>query len=130
MTVTDLGVINNSPCNTGFAVNSSGQIVGDSGACGIGGDAWLWENGGPMVDLNTLALPGSGLHLADAQLINDRGEIECAGVLPNGDRHAVLLIPVDDEAKATHGAAAIPALSPHYVPRGTERRAVARRSGQ
>ena len=117
MTVTDLGVINNDPCSTGYAVNSSGQIVGDAGACGIGGDAWLWENGGPMVDLNTLAIPGSGLHLADARLINDRGEIVCTGVLPNGDKHAVVLIPVGDEAQTTHGAAAIPALSPRYVPR-------------
>jgi probable HAF family extracellular repeat protein len=124
MTVTDLGVINNDPCSTGYAVNSSGQIVGDAGACGIGGDAWLWENGGPMVDLNTLALPGSGLHLADARLINDRGEIVCTGVLANGDLHAVLLIPVDDDGKANRGAVATPSLSPHYVPRGTERRAV------
>jgi probable HAF family extracellular repeat protein len=130
MTVTDLGVINNDPCSTGYAVNSSGQIVGDAGACGIGGDAWLWENGGPMVDLNTLALPGSGLHLADARLINDRGEIVCTGVLANGDLHAVLLIPVDDDGKANRGAVATPSLSPHYVPRGTERRAVSPRSGQ
>jgi probable HAF family extracellular repeat protein len=117
MTVTDLGVINNDPCSTGFAVNNSGQIVGDAGACGIGGDAWLWENGGPMVDLNTLTLPGSGLHLADARLINDRGEIVCTGVLSNGDKHAVLLIPVDGDDSANWGAAATPSLSPLYVPR-------------
>ena len=130
MTVTDLGVVNNDVCSTAYGINSSGQIVGDAGVCFVGGDAWLWENGGPMVDLNTLALPGSGMHLADARLINDRGEIVCTGVLSNGDLHAVLLIPVDDEAKATHATAAIPALSPYYVPRGPERRATLRRSGQ
>ena len=54
-----------------------------------------------MVDLNDLALPGSGLHLQDARLINDRGEIVCTGVLPSGDQHAVLLIPVDDDLE--HG---------------------------
>ena len=130
ITVTDLGVINNDPCSTGYAVNSSGQIVGDAGVCGVGGDAWLWENGGPMVDLNTLAIPGSGMHLADARLINDRGEIVCTGVLPSGDLHAVLLIPMDPEAKANRGAAALPGLSPHYVPRETEGRAISRRSGR
>jgi hypothetical protein len=90
----------------------------------------LWENGGPMVDLNTLAIPGSGMHLADARLINDQGEIVCTGVLPNGDLHAVLLIPVDDERAANRGVTTIPSLSPHYVSRGTERRAVSWRSGR
>jgi probable HAF family extracellular repeat protein len=130
MTVSDLGVINNDPCSTGYAVNSRGQIVGDAGVCGVGGDAWLWENGGPMVDLNTLAIPGSGMHLADARLINDRGEIVCTGVLSNGDLHAVLLIPVDAEGSVTRGTAAIPALSPLYVPRATERRVTWGRNGR
>jgi probable HAF family extracellular repeat protein len=119
--MTDLGVINNDPCSTGYSVNSSKQIVGDAGVCFVGGDAWLWENGGPMVDLNTLALPGSGLHLADARLINDRGEIVCTGVLPSGDKHAVLLIPVDDEENANGGAAPIPSLAPSYRPNATQR---------
>jgi probable HAF family extracellular repeat protein len=121
MTVTDLGVVNNDVCSTAYGINSSGQIVGDAGVCFVGGDAWLWENGGPMVDLNTLALPGSGLHLADARLINDRGEIVCTGVLPNGDLHAVLLIPVDGDDNPDRQAAATPSLSPRHVPRGTQR---------
>jgi len=127
--MTDLGVIDGDACSTGNGVNSRGQVVGDAGVCFVGGRAWLWENGGPMVDLNDLALPGSGLHLQDATVINDRGEIVCTGVLPNGDQHAVLLIPVGDEAQATPGTAAIPALSAHYVPRSTER-AILRRSGR
>ena len=124
----DLGVPGSDPCSSGNAINSKGQIVGDAGVCFVGGDAWLWENGGPIVDLNTLALPGSGMHFADAKSINDRGEIVCTGVLANGDQHAVLLIPVGDEAQATRGTAAIPALSAHYVPRSNERRATLRRS--
>jgi len=122
--MTDLGVINNDPCSTGTSINSSGQIVGDAGVCFVGGDAWLWENDGPMVDLNTLALPGSGLHLADAIMINDRGEIVCAGVLPSGVRHAVLLIPVDkdkEDDSANRGAAPIPSLAPSYRPNATQR---------
>jgi probable HAF family extracellular repeat protein len=130
MTVTDLGVIKNDPCSTGYAVNSSGQIVGDAGVCGVGGDAWLWENGGPMVDLNTLAILGSGMHLADARLINNRGEIVCTGVLANGDLHAVLLIPVGVEGNANQGGVVAPSLSPNYVPRSTPRASQSRWSGQ
>jgi len=100
MTMTDFGVIGGDACSTAYAVNSSGVIVGDAGICFLGGRAWLSDNGGPMLDLNDLALPGSGLHLQDARLINDRGEIVCTGVLANGDLHAVLLIPVDDDDNA------------------------------
>ena len=63
------------------------------GFSGTGGRAWIWENGGPMVDLNTLVPPGSKLHLVESQFINDRGEIVGVGVLPNGNEHAFLLIP-------------------------------------
>jgi len=115
--MTDLGVIDGDACSTAYAVNSSGVIVGDAGICFVGGRAWLSENGGPMVDLNDLALPGSGLHLQDARLINDRGEIVCTGVLANGDQHAVLLIPVDeDEATAIRGPATTPGPALHDAP--------------
>ena len=101
MTTTDLGVIGGDACSTAYSINSEGVIVGDAGICFVGGRAWLSDNGGPMLDLNDLALPGSGLHLQDARLINDRGEIVCTGVLPSGDQHAVLLIPVDDDDRAS-----------------------------
>jgi probable HAF family extracellular repeat protein len=114
--MTDLGTSAGDPCATAFAVNSQGQIVGDSGGCGIGGRAWLWENGGPIVDLNTLAIPGSGLHLADAEFINDRGEIACVGFLPNGDHHAVLLIPQDDCDDACEARIADGRINPAAIP--------------
>jgi probable HAF family extracellular repeat protein len=119
--MTDLGVIDGDACSTGSGVNSRGQVVGDAGVCFVGGRAWLWENGGPMVDLNDLALPGSGLHLQDATAINDRGEIVCTGVLPNGDQHAVLLIPVDGVENASSGVVTIQSPTPRYVPRATQR---------
>jgi probable HAF family extracellular repeat protein len=117
--MTDLGVIDGDACSTGNGVNSRGQVVGDAGVCFVGGRAWLWENGGPMVDLNDLALPGSGLHLQDATVINDRGEIVCTGVLPNGDQHAVLLVPVDGVENASSGAAATQSSAPRDVPSAT-----------
>ncbi|MGB9206212.1 MAG: hypothetical protein WCB94_19800, partial [Terriglobales bacterium] len=122
--MTDLGVIDGDACSTGSGVNSRGQVVGDAGVCFVGGRAWLWENGGPMVDLNDLALPGSGFHLQDATEINERGEIVCTGVLPSGDVHAVLLVPVDkddEDDNASHGDAATQSSVPHYVPSGAQR---------
>lgn len=94
--MTNLGTLfKGSVCDIAFSINSSGQIVGESDTdCnGTGGRAWIWENGGPMVDLNTLVPPGSRMHLVEAEYINDRGEIAGFGVLPNGDGHAFLLIP-------------------------------------
>jgi probable HAF family extracellular repeat protein len=116
MTMTDLGVIGGDACSTAYSINSHGVIVGDAGICFKGGRAWLSDNGGPMLDLNDLALPGSGLHFQDARLINDRGEIVCTGVLPSGDLHAVLLIPVDDDDHATRGVVAAQTPAPRYVP--------------
>jgi hypothetical protein len=57
--------------------------------------AFLWEDVGPAIDLNTLVRPPSDLQLLDAQFINDRGEITGTAVLSNGDQHAYLLIPED-----------------------------------
>jgi hypothetical protein len=37
------------------------------------------------------------LVLTAGEFINDRGEIGASGVLPNGDHHAVLLIPCGDK---------------------------------
>jgi probable HAF family extracellular repeat protein len=130
MTMTDLGVIGGDACSTAYSINSYGVIVGDAGICFRGGRAWLSENGGPMVDLNDLALPGSGLHLQDARLINDRGEIVCTGVLPNGDQHAVLLIPVDEDDSASRGAAAIQSPAPHDAPGATQHRTQSRWSNR
>ena len=119
--MTDLGVIGGDACSTAYAVNSSGIIVGDAGICFVGGRAWLSDNGGPMLDLNDLALPGSGLHLQDARLINDQGEIVCTGVLSNGDLHAVLLVPVEGDDSATRWTATTQNRAPHYAPGRAQR---------
>jgi len=49
-----------------------------------------------MVDLNTLISPNSSFYLYWAPFIDDRGEIGGYGSLANGDTHAVLLIPCDE----------------------------------
>ncbi len=80
-----------------YGINSEGQIVGHSKINDGTFRAFLWENRGPMIDLNSLISPGSGLTLTDAFYINDRGEIAGSGVLASGDQHAYLLIPCDEK---------------------------------
>ena len=93
----DLGTVDGDPCSRANVINSGGQIVGNSSDCVTPLRAFLWENGGPMVDLNTLVPPGSGVQLTgDDDYINDLGEIVTSGMLTNGDKHAFLLIPDGD----------------------------------
>jgi probable HAF family extracellular repeat protein len=93
----DLGAVGTGPCSRADSINERGQIVGESThVCG-GHDsvAFLWENGGPMIDLNSFVPPGSGIVLNDAAFINERGEIAVDGRL-NGDHHAFILVPEGD----------------------------------
>jgi probable HAF family extracellular repeat protein len=95
-TLTDLGTVDRDPCSRAYGINATGQIVGGSSSCIAFLHAFLWENGGPAIDLNSLVAPGTGLNLTQANFINDRGEIAAVGTLPNGDQRAVLLIPCDE----------------------------------
>ena len=102
--MTDLGLLPGDSCGQSQAVNSKRQMVGDSAPCDFSSArAFLWENGGPMVDLNALVPSGSGLQLNGAVDINNRGEIAGSGVLANGDQHAVLLIPCDENHPNVEG---------------------------
>ena len=102
--MTDLGHLG----VTSFAhsINSRGQVVGASRVSRTPSQvsAFLWEKGGPMIDLNTVIPDSSPLHLAYAYWINDRGEISGTGVPPGVSvddvetrGHAFLLIPVGEE---------------------------------
>jgi probable HAF family extracellular repeat protein len=114
-TLTDLGTVPGQPCSFANNVNVRGQVVG--GSCTPDGNGWLWEHG-TITDLNTLVAP-TALHLTEAHLINDRGEIALTGVLPNGNRHAVLLIPAQLAALEglTSNAPAPGAVTPAATPR-------------
>jgi probable HAF family extracellular repeat protein len=95
--MSDLGSQDGDPCSLALSINAGGQIVGGSTDCNtlLNGHAFLWEQGGPMVDLNSFVPASSSLTLTVATLINDRGEIAAQGVFPNGDTHAILLIPCE-----------------------------------
>ncbi len=95
--MTDLGILPGDTCATAYAINSSEQIVGDSVICGGTNRGFLWENGGPIVDLQTLVLPGSDVTILETNYINDAGEISGFGMNSSGDMRAILLIPCDEK---------------------------------
>ena len=102
--MTDLG--NLGKTSNAHSINSKGQVVGASKVSFETGEirAFLWENGGPMVDLNNLVPANSALELVNTYYISDRGEIAGNGLppgVPFGDSetrgHLFLLIPVGEE---------------------------------
>lgn len=125
--ILDLGTVAGDACSHGRAINARGQIVGASTDCHSALHAFVWEEGGPMLDLNTLIPPGSGVQITNAVNINDRGEIlamsDPLGVTPVGEEslgHMVLLVPCGGErgdcvntvAAATPATPGIPSFIP------------------
>ena len=99
----DLGTLAGTPASAANFINSKTQIVGFSFACDFSAStAFLWEEGS-IVDLNTLVSPNSPFYLYWAGFIDDRGEIGGFAALPNGDSHAVLLVPCNENEASTEG---------------------------
>jgi uncharacterized membrane protein len=84
------------------SVNSSDQVIGNVDLPTTY-DAFLSEGGGPIVDLNALVPPNSGLQMHEAAQINDRGEIAIGALDASGNNHAVLLIPCDENHPGVEG---------------------------
>jgi probable HAF family extracellular repeat protein len=100
---TDLGSVDGDGCSSARAINSRGQVVGQSFTCdGSTLHSFLWENGS-IVDLSKLIPRDSNVELVDPLSINDRGEIAGIGLPPGctlaiGDTtcgHAFVLIPCE-----------------------------------
>ena len=101
--MTDLGVLEGDLCSIAYNINSGGQTIGTSDDCsGNNAHAILWENGS-ISDLNTLIPAGSGVQLTVGLGINEQGQIAAQGVLPNGDIHAFLLTPCDENHSGVEG---------------------------
>jgi len=110
----DLGGLDGFACNVPFSVNVARQVVGISHDCSFDqASAFLWEPGGPMIDLNAFVPPGSDLLLRNATNINDRGEIALVAERSNGDHRAVLLIPCDVRVDGASCRLAAPLSSQH-----------------
>jgi len=108
--MTDLGRLYSDACSNAVSINSKSQVVGCSSDCTNCLHPFLWEGGGPMIDLNAFVPPGSDVQLTFAVSINDRGEIACFGKPPgapprDGDSQApvFLLVPCDDEHSDEEG---------------------------
>ncbi len=102
--MTDLGTLDADSCSDAFVINILGQVVGLSFNCGEDGSrAYVWEDG-EMTDLNAFLPPDSDLQLTAGKYTNDRGVISASGVLPNGDEHAVVLIPCAGNAAGCRAA--------------------------
>jgi probable HAF family extracellular repeat protein len=101
----DLGTVGADRCAEAYSINSHGQVVGESGDCGgpLPNHGWVWENSGPVVNLNSLIVPSSQIRFGHAVFINDRGEISGDGYLPNGDVRAIVLIPCDENHPDVEG---------------------------
>jgi probable HAF family extracellular repeat protein len=97
--MTDLG--NLGVTSFGYTLNSRTQVVGASQVNSTTVHAFLWEKGGPMVDLNDLISPKSDVILIEPNAIADSGEIAVNG-LPAGCTnldtcgHPYVLIPDGD----------------------------------
>ncbi len=100
----DLGVVGNDPCSSAHSINAKGQVVGESASdCSSPPNrSFLWDDGA-IFDLNALIPPGSPLYVQSADTINDRGEIAASGVDANGNQHAALLIPCDENHPGVEG---------------------------
>jgi probable HAF family extracellular repeat protein len=75
-------------------VNDSGVVVGTMKASGglSNNHAWVYQDG-VVTNLNSVVVPGSGLHIAFAYAINNVGQIAGVAVDAQGFSHGVLLTP-------------------------------------
>ena len=118
--MTDLGSLADDGCSNAESINAKGQIVGQSFPCDeTTSHPYIWENGGPMVDLNTLILPGSDLQLYEPLFISDQGEIAGFAFLPSGDAHAVVLIPKKGDDHSMESATVAPPIEAASAVRST-----------
>ena len=100
----DLGTVGGDPNSEAFVINSRRQVVGATQDDNFNYvHAFLWERGS-MADLNALLVPLDGnVQLNAAVGLNERGEIVAQGTLPNGDQHAYVLVPCDENHQDVNG---------------------------
>jgi probable HAF family extracellular repeat protein len=96
--MTDIGAVGDDACSIPHFMNARGQVVGASGCTSAGFEVhgFLWQPGASIIDLNDFVPAGSDIQVTDGETINDSGVIAGSGLLPNGDFHAIVLVPCGD----------------------------------
>lgn len=95
--IADLGVIGDDSESEAYSINNHGLIVGLDFDRSIGDlRGWISDNGGALVDLNTLIRKPHGLYVIGAHYINDRGVIAAQAVTGAGEEHTVVLVPENE----------------------------------
>jgi probable HAF family extracellular repeat protein len=90
--ITNLGTLPGDCDSSAYAINSKGQIIGDSYDCDtFSPRPFLWENG-HMYGFNIVPPAGTQLMLSEPASINDQGEIVGFSLLDTGYQ-AFLLVP-------------------------------------
>jgi probable HAF family extracellular repeat protein len=93
----DLGALGPNLISQALGVNNRDQVVGTSQlqvGSALANHAFIWQ-GGKMLDLNNMVVPGTTLTLTIAQDINDRGEITGQATTPAGATVAFEAFPVN-----------------------------------
>jgi probable HAF family extracellular repeat protein len=126
----DLGKLPGDCSSEAVAINASGQIIGNSSPdCNSDGVGVLWNDGGAPISLNTLVTPASDIDVTFPVYINDQGEIVAHAALPNGDIHAIVLVPCDDNHPnlegCNYGTVAAVSAAPASSAKNTEPFAIA-----
>jgi probable HAF family extracellular repeat protein len=115
----DLGALDGDCNSNANGINARGDVVGASTSCDLSvSHAYLWTNGN-MIDLNDFVPPSSMLTFGEALYINDQGAIAGHATLPNGEFHAVVLLPSSDSSTATksHVSYKLTATMRHATPK-------------
>jgi len=115
----DLGALDGYCNSNANGINARGDVVGASASCDLSvSHAYVWTHD-TMIDLNDFVPPSSMLTFGEALYINDRGAIAGHATLPNGEFHAVVLLPSNDSsiAAASHVSYRLTATTRHATPK-------------
>lgn len=93
--ITDLGTLPGGSGSVGYAINDSGQVVGDSTVSGGAEHGFVYSNG-VMTDLNSVVPLPPGFAITDARGINNLGQILVNTNSPSSQ--AFVLMPVPESS--------------------------------
>ena len=100
----NLGTVGTDDRSTAVSINNKGLIVGYTfGSDGSEIRAFISDQGGSLVDLNTLIRKPHGLNVLAAYYINDSNEIVGFALTSTGEIHPVVLIPENEADRLADG---------------------------